>query len=286
MADNKVNSIITEKFIAKVNDTGKLPWSQPWTMIDNCNYQSKHIYTGVNRWMTALSDYACPYWLSYKKVIELGGSFKEEEAKNPTAIVFAKIAKKNAKYVVEGKSDSYRMFRYYGAYNLEQTTLEIPADEQSKLALLDVHQFLNTGNIPTIKHGDARAFYAPSQDKIHLPYLNTFSSEDSYFATLFHELVHATGHHSRLDRSAIFSEADMKKESYSYEELVAEIGAALLCKLTGKFNREVEDNSIAYLQGWKSKLSSNTDWLVSAASKAEKAVNYLIGKEVTYAKKD
>ena len=82
MADNKVNSIITEKFIAKVNDTGKLPWSQPWTMIDNCNYQSKHIYTGVNRWMTALSDYACPYWLSYKKVIELGGSFKEEEAKN------------------------------------------------------------------------------------------------------------------------------------------------------------------------------------------------------------
>ena len=284
LTPSKVDSAITDKFIAKVNETGYLPWNRPWEMVDNCNYESKHIYTGCNRWMTALSDFACPYWTSYKKITEAGGHvLKGSEA---TAIIFLGGGTAKDKFKEDGTNQKYRFLRYYSVFNLEQTSLEIPANEESKLALLDVHQFLNTGNMPTIKHGDARAFYAPSQDKIHLPYLSTFDSEEAYFSTLFHELVHATGHHARLDRTAIFSEADMKQESYSFEELVAEIGSALLCKLTGKFTKEIEENSIAYLNGWKSRLSSNKDWLISASSKAEKAVNYLIGKEQSYAKSD
>jgi antirestriction protein ArdC len=281
---SKVDSAITDKFIKKVTESGYLPWQRPWEMIDNQNFESKHVYTGCNRWMTALSDFACPYWTSFNKIKAHGGHvLKGSEA---TPIIFLGGGTAKDKFKENGDNQTYRFLRYYSVFNVEQTSLEVPANEESKLALLDVHQFLNTGHMPSVKHGDARAFYSPSQDKIHLPYLDTFSTEDAYFSTLFHELIHATGHHTRLDRTAIFSEADMAKESYSFEELVAEIGSALLCKLTGRFSKDVEDNAIAYLNGWKSRLSSNQDWLISASSKAEKAVNYLIGKDDSYVKSD
>lgn len=278
MAENKVNSVITEKFITKVAASGYLPWTRPWELVDNQNYESKHVYTGCNRWMTALSDFACPYWTTFKKIKEHGGHvLKGSES---TAIVFLGSGKSiQLDNEDASASNSYRFLRYYQVFNLEQTSLEVPANEQSKVALLDISQFLSSSRLPSIKHGDARAFYRPSTDAIHLPYLASFEAKEAYYATLFHELIHSTGHYSRLDRTAIFSEDDMRAESYSFEELVAEIGAALLCKLTGNFTESVEQNSIAYLQGWKSRLSSNTDWLVSAASKAEKAVNYLLNED-------
>ena len=271
MSKSKVPEVITSKFITKVEETGRLPWTRPWELKPNCNYLSKREYTGVNRWMTALSEYGCPYWISFKKMSERGGFLKEDQ--HGTAIIYLGSGNKT---VNEDDQKTYRFLRYYTVFNLEQTTLPIPEEELSKEKIVDVMSIFNKSKLPTIKHGKDQACYSPDRDVIHMPYHNTFRSDESYYSTLFHELIHSTGHTQRLDRQDIFGAENMKRENYAFEELVAEIGCALLCYHTGNFTEDVEQNSIAYLQGWRSRLNNNDNWLMSAASKAEKAVNYLL----------
>jgi antirestriction protein ArdC len=64
---------------------------------------------------------------------------------------------------------------------------------------------------------------------------------------------------------------------YSFEELVAECGAAFLCAHAG-ISSQVIDNSAAYIQSWASKLRSEPRWIVDAASKAAKAADFILGK--------
>ena len=112
-----------------------------------------------------------------------------------------------------------------------------------------------------------------------MPRPETFTDEQSYYATLFHELTHSTGHERRLNRSGI---ADLKNAAfgsyiYSKEELVAEMGAAFLCGFCDIANRTIE-NSVAYLQGWLSKLKSDKRLVVQAAAQAQKASDYILGE--------
>ena len=265
---DKVKLAITTSFLEKVNQTGYLPWSKPWEMRENKNYSTKHEYTGINRWMTSLSEYGCPYWLTYKKAKEL--NFQVAAGSKSTRIIFLGSGKDK-----RNDDKSYKFLRYYSVFNLEQTNATIPEEEENKAALLDITSLLESSRVPTIKHGDSQACYIPSRDNIHIPYKSQFNNEAEFYSTLFHELIHSTGHHTRLDRTGIVNLANMDKTSYSFEELVAEIGAAILCSKSGKYDKANESNSISYVQGWKSKLSNNTDWLISAASQAEKAVRYL-----------
>ena len=117
------------------------------------------------------------------------------------------------------------------------------------------------------------AFYSPISDKISTPLRSQFNSEEDFYSTLFHELVHSTGHASRLDRlkSTMFG-----SEEYSKEELVAEIGASFLCNMVG-IAPKVEENSIAYISGWLSKLRNDKRLIISASGMAQKAVDFIIG---------
>jgi len=267
----KVEQKITESFLTKVESSGYLPWQRPWELRDNQNAISHHEYRGMNRLMTSLSSYACPYWISYKKAIENGGQVNKGEKGTP--IIFLGTGK-------DRKNDdkSYSFLRYYTVFNLEQTTLPIPelADSQEKLIELDI---TDNARLPRITFGGSRAFYAPGRDEVTIPYLAQYANSAEFYSTLFHELIHSTGHHSRLDRLQIVNPANMTSESYSFEELVAEIGAAILCSKTGNYDKQAEDNSIAYVRGWKSRLANNQDWLIRAASQAEKAVDYILNTE-------
>ena len=124
------------------------------------------------------------------------------------------------------------------------------------------------------KAGD-RAFYSPSTDSITLPMLNQFSETAEYYSTAFHELTHSTGHASRLnrlDKTAFFG-----SEAYSKEELVAEIGAAALVNASGLETTKSLRNNAAYIQNWLTVLKNDKRFIVSAAGKAEKAVNLILG---------
>ena len=115
-----------------------------------------------------------------------------------------------------------------------------------------------------------------------MPDPERFEGDDEYYSTLYHELVHATGHETRLGRfEGKKTETRFGSKSYSKEELIAEFGAAFLCAHTGIDDVRVIENSAAYIAGWKSKLTENPKWLLTAASKARKASEFILdAKEV------
>jgi antirestriction protein ArdC len=124
---------------------------------------------------------------------------------------------------------------------------------------------------------DSRAFYRPSTDTVGMPARSAFDSIEAYYSTLFHELTHSTGHPSRLAREGILKHNPFGSEDYSKEELVAEMGAAMLCGVAG-IESQTLGNSASYLQSWISRLKSDSRLVVSAAVQAQKAADYIRGK--------
>lgn len=122
----------------------------------------------------------------------------------------------------------------------------------------------------------AKAFYSPMQDRIRVPSRKQFKSQSEYYSTLFHELVHSTGHESRLNRN-VFGYSLHEKER-AKEELVAEIGASALCAYVGVNSEEQFQNNVAYIEGWKSFLTEEKGAFVYAACRAQKAVDLILGK--------
>ena len=122
-----------------------------------------------------------------------------------------------------------------------------------------------------------KAFYSPAYDKIVLPLLNQFSAAEEYYSTLFHESVHSTGHVTRLNRFEGEGSAPFGSETYSKEELVAEIGAAAILHELGMETPETFRNSTSYVHGWSKKLRDDPRLFISATARAEKAVRMIFG---------
>ncbi len=106
-----------------------------------------------------------------------------------------------------------------------------------------------------------------------MPLRNNFLDAPHYYATLFHELVHSTGHTTRLNR---LEKGSFGSHSYSKEELVAECGSAFLCALAGISNERIETNTTAYIQSWISALKSDPKMIVQAAAQAQKATDMIL----------
>ncbi|WJE22417.1 zincin-like metallopeptidase domain-containing protein [Bacillus cereus] len=115
-----------------------------------------------------------------------------------------------------------------------------------------------------------------------MSFLNKFSEPEHYYSVAFHECIHSTGHTSRLKRDGIIKRASFGDETYSKEELVAEMGAAMLCHHVGI--SQTIDNSAAYIFGWLQALKNDKNLVVQAASRAQKAFDYMIGNTVSQAK--
>jgi antirestriction protein ArdC len=128
----------------------------------------------------------------------------------------------------------------------------------------------NMAEKPTIVTQSGKAYYNKMQDFIAIPPITDFESSEAYYQVYFHELIHWTGHSSRLNR--VF---DVKgSENYSKEELIGEIGASFLC---AKLGIEADyDNSASYIQSWLRNLQGDKKYIIDAASKAQKAVDFIL----------
>jgi antirestriction protein ArdC len=110
-----------------------------------------------------------------------------------------------------------------------------------------------------------------------MPARTAFDSPAEYYATLFHELTHSAGHAKRLGREGFDRPQMFASESYSREELIAEMGSAMLCGVAG-IEQKTLANSAAYLKTWIARLKSDSKLIVSAASAAQKAADYIRGE--------
>jgi len=173
--------------------------------------------------------------------------------------------------------------RYYTVFNLKQTggidESKIPSSEAYD------HDFDPIGQAekliefwsdkPEIRLNQSYAFYSPSGDYVGIPDPRTFFRDEQYYSTLFHEIVHSTGHINRTGRHEKLPNHMFGSQDYSQEELVAEMGAAFLCYITGIQNSTI-DNSAAYIKSWISKFKEDKKMLLAASSMAEKAVDYIL----------
>jgi antirestriction protein ArdC len=157
---------------------------------------------------------------------------------------------------------------------MEKPTTTPNAVEQAEACEALVNGWENRPTLHLTNQLEMRAYYVPRTDSVHMPARSRFVDAAHYFSTLFHELVHSTGHGSRLNRT--FG-AHFGDELYSKEELVAEMGAAYLCAIAGIANDQTDRNTTAYLQSWIAKLEEDNRLIVHAAANAQRAVDSIMG---------
>ena len=265
---------ITEKVVAAL-ENGVVPWKKTWVGCSSpSNYVTKKRYRGINTFLLSCSDYASPYWVTFKQAQSLGGSVKKGE-KSTTVIYWQFIEKEDAE---TGEKKKIPMMRSYQVFNLEQTTIEAPVVSSNNNPI-ELAEAMVAGmpNAPIIKNGES-AYYRPSTDTVVVPTIDMFNSAESYYSTLFHELGHSPGHESRLNRKGVASVSHFGSDDYSFEELVAEFCAAYLCGETG-ITQPVIDNQASYIAGWLKVLSNDNTLLMKAASAAQKAADYISNQD-------
>ncbi|MGE3310913.1 MAG: zincin-like metallopeptidase domain-containing protein [Limisphaerales bacterium] len=118
-------------------------------------------------------------------------------------------------------------------------------------------------------------YYVP-EDLVSIPPRAHFETTADYFATLFHELVHTTGHPKRLNRFGRVNHYLVRR--HATEELVAEFGSAFLCAITRTWNSAVEARQAAYIQGWVGSLRGDPPRLARVLADAQRAAEFILGK--------
>jgi antirestriction protein ArdC len=266
------NEIVTNK-ILEVMERGEIPWKKPWQALRPMSVEGRP-YQGINRILLSFEPYGDHRYLTYKKALALGGNVKKGQ--HGHTVVFWRIDR-----VQDDKTEETRtipFMRLYTVFNVEQCEgLDIKPIEVHQFNPIEAAQGIMEGwhGMPRLQHKEPAAFYSPMLDYINMPKPETFYTDEGYYATLFHEMVHATGHESRLHR---FETNQYSHEAYSKEELVAEIGSAFLCAQAGIEVPEITENHAGYLQSWIRAIKGNHNLVITAASKAEHAYNMIVGK--------
>ena len=274
-----VYQIVTEQIIKQL-ESGVAPWRKPWRTEMPCNLISGKPYRGINPFLLAPQGYGSRYWLTFNQANRLGGHIRKGE--KSSIVTFWKIGTEKTVVDADGNERKSRPFllRFYRVFNVEQT--EGIADKlgigkaSPRIPNLDQCDEIIAGmtNRPRIIQ-DGRAWYRPSTDTVGIPSRTAFNSAEGYYSTLFHELTHSTGHASRIGREGIEQLNTFGSESYSKEELVAEMGSAMLCGITGIEPATIA-NSAAYLKSWIDVLRGDSKLIISAASAAQKAADYIL----------
>jgi antirestriction protein ArdC len=271
-----VYEIVTEQVIKQL-ESGVAPWRKPWRTEMPCNLISGKEYRGMNVFLLGSQGYASRYWLTFNQASKLGGHVKRGE--QSSIVTFWHIGEETIK--TDGSKTRPFLLRYHRVFNLTQTegiAEKLGGNASPRVPSIEGCEAIVVGmpNAPKMEQSNA-AWYRPSTDSVGMPARGLFTSAEEYYSTLFHELTHSTGHASRIGREGIEILNTFGSESYSKEELVAEMGAAMLCGVTGIAPATLQ-NSAAYLKTWIERLKSDSRLLVSAASAAQKAADYIRGE--------
>jgi antirestriction protein ArdC len=267
---------ITERIVALL-ERGTVPWHKPWNAKTGWprNYVSKKPYRGINVFLLHAMSYESPCWLTFHQATELGGSIRKGEKSCP--VVFWKQMKIEDEE--SGEAKKIPLLRIYHVFNVAQCDglKDAPPVKDEVVTVKPAQIVANMPQPPVIKHGMTKAFYSPHADSVGMPARERFDSEEGYFATLFHELVHSTGHETRLRRATLAENNGFGSDPYCKEELIAEMGATFLCGHAEIVERTI-DNSAAYLNGWLEQLKNDKTFIVQAAAQAQKAADFILGR--------
>ena len=271
-----VYEIITNQILAAL-EQGQVPWRKPWRVLPPANLITKKPYRGINVFLLGFAGYGSQYWLTFNQAKQLRGNIRKGE--HGTRIIFWKCKTRETESA-DGEIEERRsvFLRYYTVFNLEQTEgLSALLTLPPAFPIESAEEIVKAMPNPPAFEQDSRAAYIPSRDTITMPSRTAFQSQAEYYSTLFHELTHSTGHAKRLGREGIDKIQPFGSEDYSKEELVAEMGSAMLCGVTG-IEQATIGNSAAYLCGWINRLKGDSRLLIAAARAAQAAADYILGE--------
>lgn len=298
---------VTDRIVAAI-EKGTLPWRKPWrstrhnhASVFPVNALTGRPYSGVNvllLWLAAEeAGYQSDRWLTYRQALEAGGHVRAGETASQ-AVLFKSLERQsqdaagNVVYNDDGTeaTEIIPMLKAFQVFNVAQCE-GLPASvtgsqptEFTEDALdftrvnaqtqRQVMQMLDVCGVRVESRPQNRAFYSMARELIVLPMPTQFETEADYWSTLLHELTHATGHASRLNREGITSVSRRFGDPvYAFEELVAEMGSAFLCAQLGVFG-DVQHDS--YLAGWLMVLKSDKRALFRASRQAREASEFLL----------
>lgn len=278
---NDIYKAVTDSIVeALENSTGKyvLPWHKTGSdVFSPTNISTKKQYRGINivaLWVTAEKrGYSSGYWATFKQWQSLGATVRKGE-KGAQVVYFETVEKKDQEKAADEKKDTFLVAKYYTVFNLSQ----VEGYEPEQVLELSENERFNNAEMfvcslgADIRPGGDSAYYSPAEDYIQMPYFGAFRNIYGYYGTLFHELTHWTGGTRRLDRNL---KGRFGTESYAAEELVAELGAAFLCAQFGIESQPRPDHA-AYIKNWITLLKSDSKAILTAASKAQEAVDYML----------
>ena len=293
-----VYQMVTDRVLEQI-EQGIIPWHKPWnaaTLSEDAlaiSYTSRKPYSFLNQMLLGRNG----EWLTFNQVKERGGNIKKG-AHAGIVVFYKQIEVKTTKRVKNAEGEEYDkevksripVLKYYHVFHIEDCEgieSKIKVEEKPKESKVQpikraekiVKDYLKAQ--PLLKlHNDRpsnRAYYTPMWDEITVPMLSQYKEKEEYYSTLFHEMVHSTGHSTRLNREEGMGNK-FASHAYSREELVAELGSAMLCTNINIDTEVAFKNSVAYIKGWASKLKEDTKAIVWAASRAEKAARYILGE--------
>ncbi|MFB4165778.1 ArdC family protein [Alteribacillus sp. JSM 102045] len=234
------------------------------------NWVTQKPYRGINTMLLDGGEFA-----TFNQIKIAGGKVKKGAKSH--VVVFWKLI--NVKDEETEEEKKVPLLRYYRVFEVGSQVegLELkremetfhhdPIEKAEKIKQ-------NYMNAPSYSSIIGSAWYKSFEDQVNIPPLKEFENIHEYYSTFFHELIHSTGHKSRLNREGITAHNAFGSELYSKEELVAELGASMLCGVCG-INNETIDNSASYIQSWLRKLKNDHTLIVHASQQAQKASDYI-----------
>lgn len=285
---------VTNKIIS-ILELGVAPWRRTWSTYGLAkNYINGHVYTGINFILMNNTEHNVPYFMTYNQVRTIGGKLKKG-AKAEKVIYFnvvykdrdnRTISKDEAThlYNIGAEVKTLKFIKYYNVFNIsdvEGIELEISKIQLKPNEKIDKCESIveNMPKCPEIKHIDSKgAFYSSGLDIVNMPQIEQFESAEAYYATLFHELIHSTGHISRLGREEVINPHAFGSKPYSKEELVAEMGASFLCSSLQIDFDQIFENNVSYLAGWLKVLKEDSKFIFKVASEAQKGVDFILNQ--------
>ena len=294
----------TEKMITALQEH-RTPWQKPWKpgeQISPKNVSSDRNYRGGNAIYLAMAatekGYADPRWAGYRQITEAGGHVRKGEKGTPILYVeyTSREVVKDARgkpVVVDGHkqyTETQRdrpMVKIHTVFNVEQTEgLKLPPVGTREAPAWEAHKRVEG----LVRHGEVRvdhvqgdqAYYNKAQDRVVLPDPSQFPTSSGYSHTALHELGHATGHESRLNRPTMMTHEGFGSQSYAREELRAEMAAMMAGEQLGVGHEP--RHGTAYVASWIKALENDPREIRFAAVDAQKAADWLVERARTIEK--
>lgn len=281
-----VYQMVTDQIIEQMSK-GKIPWHQPWVggSALAISYTTRKAYSFINQMLLGRPG----EWLTWGQIHNKGGKVKKG-AKSAFCVFYQQMVDESKNEETgEIKKKYYRILKWYKVFHIDDTE-----GIESKIAPVEANPDLHPieeaekviegylGREQGLKFINDResssAYYSPSRDEVVVPMITQYEIPEEYYSTTFHELTHSTMPEGRCDRKTENEGAHFGNMVYSREELVAEMGAAMLCNRTGIECEKAFKNSVAYIQSWMKALKNDPKMIVWASSRAEKAAKFILGE--------